>query len=338
MAQGFTGSTQVNAGSLLLDGATLAGAVTIQSGANLGLLGDSSIGGLEGSGTAALGAHDLTLNRASGTSQFAGQLTGTGNLVKDGSYTQIFRGDVAQGLGGHTELRSGVLKLDIAAADAAAFNQTVVLKGGWLDLSDSTDIGDWSRLVLDDQSNGVGGVIGSGDSVYLQDGDFNATIGQPGRDNLYVIKDGSGETVLGGNNTYVGHTRINDGTLTIRQDGALGDTNLSREVVFNGGQLKVDGSFDSQRTLELRQNGALQVTDGNDVTFNGGVLETGGSFDFTKTGNGTLTLSGALDYTGTTFVDARHSGPGQHHPDRQCGGAERCLAAPAKRSPPDWLD
>ncbi|MDR7286573.1 autotransporter-associated beta strand protein/autotransporter passenger strand-loop-strand repeat protein, partial [Pseudomonas corrugata] len=108
----YTGGTQVNAGSLLLQRATLTGAVTIQSGANLGLLGDSSIGGLEGSGTAALGAHDLTLNRASGTSEFAGQLTGTGNLIKDGSYTQTLRGDVAQGFTGSTQVNAGSLMLD----------------------------------------------------------------------------------------------------------------------------------------------------------------------------------------------------------------------------------
>jgi outer membrane autotransporter protein len=320
----YTGDTHVEAGTLLLNN-SLTGNVLGQAGALFGLQGTaaltgainggldvdlatntqwtlanaSSVGSLGGSGAVDLNNNDLTFTRASGTTNFSGSLTGTGDLIKNGSYTQIFTGAQAQSYDGDMSVNEGVLKVNANPGELAS-TKNVFLRGGWLDLSDSGLASDAEWGVLVDQSAGVGGVISADSGVRLS-GDSHVS---PITGGVFVVKEGSGETVLEGNNTYSGYTRIDDGTLTVRRDDALGDTSLSREIVLNGGQLKVDGSFDSQRALELRQSGIVDVTDGNSVAFKGGVLETGGSFDLMKNGTGTLTVSGDLAYTGTTFINA----------------------------------
>jgi outer membrane autotransporter protein len=263
-------------------------------------------------GTIDLGSATLTLSGANAglnTASFSGSIIGTGDLVKSGSYTQYLSGSEVFGYNGTTFINEGVLALrDVSATDLM---QQITLNGGWLDLSDSPDIGDWSDLVITaDGAAGTGGVIGAGDVVHLQPGQFNAAIGlndedDEAHDGVYVIKDTEGETLLsGGGNTYVGNTRIQAGILTVSADALLGNTELSREVVLAGGTLRVDGSFDSARALVLESDGMVDVVDGNTTTLRGGITGTDGTSQhgLTKSGAGTLILTGVSDYSGATTI------------------------------------
>ncbi|MBC7366646.1 MAG: autotransporter-associated beta strand repeat-containing protein [Undibacterium sp.] len=89
---------------------------------------------------------------------------------------------------------------------------------------------------------------------------------------------GTGTTTLTGNNTYTGATTISAGTLQIGNGSTAGS---------------VTGNIANSAALTFNRSDALTYA---------GVISGTGSFN--KTGAGTLTLSGANTYTGTTTVSA----------------------------------
>ncbi|EAO3020924.1 autotransporter outer membrane beta-barrel domain-containing protein, partial [Salmonella enterica] len=163
-------------------------------------------------------------------------------------------------------------------------------------------------------------------------GTFSNTISGSGQ----VVKSGDDVLTLSGANSYSGGTLISDGTLVASNVEALGTGDVTNDAVL---ELNTGGDFDNaisgsgqvvksgDETLTL--SGTNSYTDGTlisdgtlvatnvealgsgDVT-NNAVLElnTGGDFDnaisgsgkVEKSGDGTLTLSGANSYTGGTTI------------------------------------
>jgi fibronectin-binding autotransporter adhesin len=142
-----------------------------------------------------------------------------------------------------------------------------------------------------------------------------------------LIKNGSGEWVITGANTYTGGTTINAGTLLL----AHGDNRLwpGGSLTINaGGQLELftgDSAFASelitQEVVQLSGAGRIRLNAGTlwasnstgmTSTFSGTIddtdvdtdisKETGGSI--AKRGFGTLILTGSNSYTGKTLVQA----------------------------------
>lgn len=107
------------------------------------------------------------------------------------------------------------------------------------------------------------------------------------------------------NNTF----NLNGGTLTINQVITAND-NATAAFNFNGGTLKASGSTanfvqlgGSTQTANVMDGGAIIDSAGFDVGIPQ-ILQAGGTGigGLTKTGNGTLTLSGGYTYTGPTAV------------------------------------
>ncbi|WP_437221958.1 autotransporter domain-containing protein [Planctomicrobium sp. SH661] len=115
-----------------------------------------------------------------------------------------------------------------------------------------------------------------------------------------AVKNSDGGTLeLTGVNTYSGGTTANAGTIAITDDNNLGDS--SSGFTFNGGTLRTDAALSSARTMNLNAGGGTIDTNGFDSTFTGEFSGPGG---LTKDGEGTLTLTGALDYVGDTHLKA----------------------------------
>jgi outer membrane autotransporter protein len=280
--------------------------------------GNFNTGMISGDGTINLGANSLTVdgvNNLDGTSTgtFSGTLTG-GNaagmgLIKKGPGTLILSGNNAFGYVGGTDIQSGVLA--IRNVTPATFTRTVTLDGGWLDLSDvgppdETTANYWPSITVNQGANaGQGGIIGADDNMtYSVGAGATQTVAYhlgdgttPNGQGIFVVKQGAGTLELSGDNNYVGNTRIEGGTLRVTRDSNLGDTSVAREVVLDGGDLDVGGSFASARNIELRTAGAVNVEAGQDTTWRA-VVDNGAGYTFTKNGAGRLAFSGASQVGG----------------------------------------
>jgi autotransporter-associated beta strand protein len=113
-----------------------------------------------------------------------------------------------------------------------------------------------------------------------------------------VLTNNSSSIFLGTANSYTGGTVVESGTLVLNSDSALGA--VSGGVVFSGGALQLDGPVSSSRAYALNAGGtSVGVITNVTATWSGGVTGTGG---LNKVDDGTLTVSGAASYTGTTSV------------------------------------
>jgi outer membrane autotransporter protein len=118
---------------------------------------------------------------------------------------------------------------------------------------------------------------------------------------------GSGTTYISGNNTYTGSTNISSGKLVVYNGGTLG--NKSAVTVGTGAMLEAlsdltIGSLAGNGTVDVDTgSGGFTLTVGGDNTstvFSGTLID----FSFlTKTGTGTLTLSGNNPYYGATIIN-----------------------------------
>jgi autotransporter-associated beta strand protein len=123
--------------------------------------------------------------------------------------------------------------------------------------------------------------------------------------------------VLSGANTYSGLTTVSNGVLSITADNNLGTApaNATVNITLSGGTLNASNTFtlNAKRQMTLTANSSIGVSSGKTLTY-GGVIS--GSANLTKTGTGTLAISGANGYTGMTTISA-----GTFEADSQTGSA-----------------
>lgn len=128
-----------------------------------------------------------------------------------------------------------------------------------------------------------------------------------------LTKGGTGTLVLSGTNSYTGATTINAGVLsvgTLANGGAASgigqSTNAASNLVLGDGTLQYTGGtvgINRAFTINAGTTGTFDVaTAGTNLTISGAAANTSGAL--TKTGAGTLTLSGGNSYTGLTTVSA----------------------------------
>jgi len=146
------------------------------------------------------------------------------------------------------------------------------------------------------------------------------TVGGAIGGNYSLTKAGTGTLTLSGSNTYSGGTmlsagRLNinnpaalsSGTLTISGASTLGDTTSAAITLSNNppqiwnANLTFAGSQDlNLGTGSVTLGGSRQVTVSSNTLTVGGPI--GGNYSLTKSGSGTLLLSGSNTYTGPTTV------------------------------------
>ncbi|SEL90722.1 autotransporter-associated beta strand repeat-containing protein, partial [Variovorax sp. YR750] len=302
VAQNGSGIT-VLSGANTYSGGTLvnAGLINFSNGANLGT-GNITLngGGLQWAAANttdisgrlnALGANGGTFDTNGNNVTLASGISGTGGLTKTGAGTLTLTS--ANTYTGETIVGNGTLQLAGAGTLAGATGVSLTGASAVFDLS--TGI---SQSVAH-LSGVAGSVVALGaNSLTLTDNTSQTFGGSLTGTGGSLVKQGTGTLTLSGASTYSGGTALRQGRLNLGNSQALGTGTLS---------------MDDDTTLGFSADGltianAIRLTGSTDPVIDTGAFNatlsgaiSGGGF-ITKEGTGTLTLSGANDYTGATNV------------------------------------
>ncbi|MFO5279364.1 autotransporter-associated beta strand repeat-containing protein [Salmonella enterica subsp. enterica serovar Rissen] len=327
----YSGGTLISGGTLVASNVEALGTGDVTDNATLEMnTGGDFINNIGGTGRVEKSGDDaLTL---SGSNTYTG-----GTTINDG--TLIATSVDALGSGDVTD--NAVLELNTGGDfDNAISGSGQVVKSGdeTLTLSgtnsytDGTLISGGTLVATNLEALGTGDVTNNATLELNTGGDFINNIGGTGR----VEKSGDETLTLSGSNTYTGGTLISGGTLVATNVEALGTGDVTDNAVLElntggdfinniGGTGRVEKSGDDTLTLSgsnsytggtLISGGTLVATNvdalgSGDVTDNATLeLNTGGTFDnaisgsgqVVKSGDETLTLSGANSYTGGTLI------------------------------------
>ncbi|EAO2806280.1 fibronectin-binding autotransporter adhesin ShdA [Salmonella enterica] len=325
-ANNYSGGTTISGGTLTADHADSLGSGDID---NSGVLqvGEGELENtLFGSGSLVkTGTGELTL---SGDNTYSG-----GTTISDGTLTA----DHADSLGTGAVANSGVLQvgegeLENTLSGSGSLVKTGMGKltlGGDNSYSGGTTITGGTLTADHADSLGTGAIANSG-VFKVGEGELKNTLSGSGS----LVKTGTGELTLSGDNSYSGGTTIIGGTLTADHADSLGTGAVANSGVLQVGEgelentLSGSGSLVKTGTGELTLSGDNTYSGGTTITggtlmadhadslgtgaiANSGVLQVGegelenmlsGSGSLVKTGTGELTLSGDNSYSGATTI------------------------------------
>ncbi|ENI4691444.1 fibronectin-binding autotransporter adhesin ShdA [Salmonella enterica] len=322
--------------------------------------GDTVIDGgiLAAKDAASLGTGDVTIAESATLALSQGTLdnnvTGGGQIVKSGSDELIVTGDNnysggttitggtltadhADSLGTGTIANSGVLQVGEGELENTLSGTGSLVKTGTGELtlsgdntySGGTTIDDGVLIADNADSLGTGAVANNG-VLQVGEGELKNTLSGSGS----LVKIGTGELTLNGDNDYSGGTTIDDGVLIADNADSLGTGAVANNGVLQVGEgelkntLSGTGSLVKTGTGELTLNGDNDYSGGTTIDDgvliadhadslgsgdidNSGVLKVGegelentlsGTGSLVKTGTGELTLSGDNSYSGATTI------------------------------------
>ena len=315
-ALSLAGSGVGGTGALLGTGtSSLSGAITLAD--------DVSIGGT---------GNTLTLSGAIGESGGVRALTkvGTGTLVLSAANTYSGATTVSAGTLSVTQADGlGTTAAGTSVSSGAALNINGVAVGAEAVSITGTGISSAGALTGTGTASLSGAITLFGNSSIGGTGNtftLSGIIGESGGART-LTKAGSGTLILSGANTYSGATTVSAGTLSVSHADALGTTvagttvssgaalningvsigaealTISGTGISSAGALTGTGTSSLSGAVTLAANSSIGGT-GNTLTLSGIIGESGGTRTLTKVGTGTLILSGANTYGGTTTVSA----------------------------------
>ncbi|MGH8145874.1 MAG: autotransporter-associated beta strand repeat-containing protein [Rhodanobacteraceae bacterium] len=278
--------TQAGVGMLTLTGVNTYGGSTFVNGGTLALVGDGSIADsssvqLESGSTLDI---EGTTDGADITS-----LSGDGSVVL-GDKTLTLTDHVISTFGGVISGTGGVTLQDgglVLTGSNTYSGPTTIDQGAWLEVGDGTTDGSIVSDVLD---NGTVDFLNTGNTV------FGGVISGSGS----IEMEGTGSLTLTGSNTFNGTMSVSGGSrLVVSSDTNLGAPNAA---VVLGGALETTGSFTLAQTLTLQGDPSVLQTDSGTTLIIPNAIT--GSYGLTKSGAGTLVLTGIDDYQGGTTISA----------------------------------
>jgi outer membrane autotransporter protein len=324
----YSTGTTLSAGTISLGNSASLGSGTLamSSATTLALA-----GGVNAGNVVTLAAGTETINVSSGTGTLSGAIGGTGALTKTGSGILVLSG--TNGYSGGTTVNGGTLRVS-SNANLGNTAGNVNIGAATLQLSASVSSArgfnfSGGSAVIDTQANNVtlsGAIQGAGalqkeGSGILTLSGLNTSGGgvlinagtvsfDTGLNNITVLgaiqgagvlkKVSSGDLILAGtNNTYSGGTLIEAGTVSVADGGSLG----TGDVTINAATIQFTSTTSTNLPLIISgPNNTIDVNNGFVATV-GGVISGVGA-DLVKSGLGTLNLTQANTYTGTTTVTA----------------------------------
>ncbi|EBK4258734.1 AIDA autotransporter-like protein ShdA [Salmonella enterica subsp. enterica serovar Meleagridis] len=266
-ANSYTGGTLISGGTLVASNVEALGSGDVTDNATLALnTGGTFDNTISGSGQVVKSGDDvLTL---SGSNTYTGGTTISGGTLIASNVDALGTGDVTNDAtlelntgGDFTNNISGNGQVVKSGDDTLTFSGSNTYTGGTLISSGTLVANDVNAL-------GTGDVTDNATLELNTGGDFTNNISGSGQ----VVKSGDDTLTLSGTNSYTGGTTISGGTLVATNVEALG-------------------------TGDVTNNATLELNTGGDFTNN-----ISGSGQVVKSGDETLTLSGANSYTGGTLI------------------------------------
>ncbi|EAN1561264.1 fibronectin-binding autotransporter adhesin ShdA [Salmonella enterica] len=287
--------------------------------------GDTEIDGgiLAAKDAAALGTGDVTIAESATLALSQGTLdnnvTGEGQIVKSGSDELIVTGDNnysggttisggtltadhADSLGSGDIDNSGVLQVGEGELKNTLFGSGSLVKTGTGELtlngdndySGGTTIDDGVLIADNADSLGTGAVANNG-VLQVGEGELKNTLSGTGS----LVKIGTGELTLNGDNDYSGGTTITGGTLIAASVNALGSGDIDNSGVLQVGEGELKNTLFGSGSLVKTGTGELTLS--GDNTYSGGTTISGGTL---IAANVNALGSGDIDNSGTLILDA----------------------------------
>ncbi len=285
----YTFGTEIQGGTLQIasTGNLGLGGLRIGNGARLQVTGSTTnartIDLANGGGVIGVAAGQ-TLTQSGAISGIFGGLTkaDTGTLVLTSTNTYA----------GETNIAGGILRQQSPAGRLSDVTDVNVSSGAVWDLNAVTD-------TVDSVAGGGTIMLGNGTLTVQENGGtrvFSGVLAETGG----LVKRGSHQLVLSGNNTFSGPIAVEGGTLAVANNGNLGNT--TNDLTLNGGTLRSTAAFTLHRDVDLGPNdGTFEVT-GSFLSMGSGNIT--GSGQLRKLGAGNLSLAAGNSYTGGTLVSA----------------------------------
>ncbi|EDU6112522.1 fibronectin-binding autotransporter adhesin ShdA [Salmonella enterica subsp. enterica serovar Splott] len=266
----------------------------------------------------------------SNTANDYGNTNINGGTLSANDAAALGSGDVAIAENAKLELSQGTLDNNVTGeGQIVKSGSDELIVTGDNNYSGGTTISGGTLTADHADSLGTGAVANSG-VLQVGEGELENTLSGSGS----LVKTGTGELTLSGDNDYSGGTTISGGTLTADHADSLGTGAVANSGVLQVGEgelentLSGSGSLVKTGTGELTLSGNNTYSGGTTITggtltadhadslgtgtiANNGVLQVGegelentlsGSGSLVKTGTGELTLSGDNDYSGGTTI------------------------------------
>ncbi|MDJ3785667.1 fibronectin-binding autotransporter adhesin ShdA [Salmonella enterica] len=322
----YSGGTTISGGTLTADHADSLGTGAV---ANSGVLqvGEGELENtLSGSGSLVkTGTGELTL---SGDNTYSGGTTITGGTLTADHADSLGSGDIDNS--GVLQVGEGDLENTLSGSGSLVKTGTgeLTLSGG-NDYSGGTTIIGGTLTADHADSLGTGAVANSG-VLQVGEGELENTLSGSGS----LVKTGTGELTLSGDNSYSGGTTIIGGTLTADHADSLGTGAVANSGVLQVGEGELENTLSGSGSLVKTGTGELTLSGDNSYSggttiiggtltadhadslgtgavANSGVLQVGegelentlsGSGSLVKTGTSELTLGGDNSYSGDTTI------------------------------------
>jgi fibronectin-binding autotransporter adhesin len=243
-----------------------------------------------GAATLTLNSSTLTVGAASGSTSFAGLITGTGGLIKDGNSTQILANS-ASTFSGNVAVQVGILR--VSAGHGGNNNTSAIglptFAGRTITVSSGANLQFAADNVLGGSNvTPTASIIVNG-GTFENTGNFFSRIGA-------LTLNGGTLNAVGGNSTGFGSwgfgstvTVGGSAASTISASGTNSFINLNATTTFSVADATGDANTDLLVAAVLADQTASQ---------------SGAAASLVKSGAGTMTMSGANTYSGTTTVSA----------------------------------